>query len=63
MATLGDKKRLIWENGAMLQIRRRFKDNLGLIFHISPLKHMFATHHYNHLLETVLMRGHNIYFH
>ena len=33
----------------MLQIRRANRDNIGIISHIS-------------VIETVLMRGHNIYF-
>ena len=46
----------------VLQITRGIKDNLGMIFHITPLKHV-ATHHQNRLTEGVLMRGHNICFH
>ena len=45
----------------VLQIRRGKKDNLGIIFLNSPLKHV-VTHHQNRLTETVLMRGHNICF-
>ena len=44
------------------QIRKGKRDNLGIVFHITPLKHV-ATHHKNRLAEMVLMRGHNICFH
>ena len=46
---------------SVLQIRRGNKDNLGIISHLS-IKTYFVTHHKNRLIETVLMRGHNICF-
>ena len=45
----------------MLQISMGRRDNLGIIFHITPLK-CVVTHHQNRLAKTVLMRGHNIRF-
>ena len=54
-----------WENllgdNAMLQIRRGNRDNLRIISPISSLKH-FVNHHQNRLVETVLMRGHNMFY-
>ena len=41
----------------MLQIRRGKSDDLEIIFHITPLKHMLRP-----IIRTVLLRGHNIYF-
>ena len=35
--------------------RRGNRDDLGIIIHISPLKHILRS-----LFETVLMRGHNM---
>ena len=46
---------------SVLQIRRGKMDNSGIIFHITPLKHV-VIHHQSHHTEMVLMRGHNIYF-
>ena len=43
-----------------LQIRRGKRDNLGIIFNITPLKHV-ATHHKNPLAEMILMRGNNMF--
>ena len=40
----------------MLQIRRGKKDNLGIIFHITPLKGYVVT------FRTISVRGHNIFF-
>ena len=39
---------------SVLQIRRDKRKNLGIIFHISPSKH---------IAKTVQMKGHNICFH
>ena len=37
----GSKYKQILRYGPVLQIRRDNRDNLGIIFHISPLKHIF----------------------
>ena len=34
----------------------------GIIIHIFTVKHVFVAHHWNRLVETVLIRGHNICF-
>ena len=44
----------------VLQIKRGKRDNLGIIFHIDPLKHMLRPIIEPSLTETVLMRGHDI---
>ena len=52
------------ELAAVLQIRRGNRDYFGIIINILNVKKTyFVTHHLNRLVETVLMRGHNICFH
>ena len=41
---------------AVLQTRRGKRDNLGIIFHIAPLKRML------HLIIRTVLLGHNICF-
>ena len=51
------------ELAAVLQIRKDNRDNFGIIIQIFTSKTYFVTRHENRLVETVLMRGHNICFH
>ena len=45
---------------SVLQIRRGKRDNLGMIFHITPLKHMLRSI-IRTVPETVLIRDHNMF--
>ena len=38
------------------------RDNFGIFIHLFSIENICCDLHLNHLVETVLMRGHNIFF-